>query len=115
MKKQQKIWLGIFLAMFILPELLWSPVENLVYDLLQNSNNVKIFRPNFLTVSDNTYLLLFVLLFQIIGLIGSLIIVFKEKINIWFKLLLILVLTTLLLTTSFIYYIVFSLRHGISF
>ncbi len=65
MKKQQKIWLGIFLAMFILPELLWSPVENLVYDLLQNSNNVKIFRPNFLTVSDNTYLLLFVLLFQV--------------------------------------------------
>ena len=115
MTKKQKVWLGVFLAMFIVPEVLLSPVGNLIYSLMQNSNNVKIFRPNILTVSDNTNLLLYILLVQLIGVSCSLIFVIKAKVNIWLKLLCIIVLSTFLLITLFIFYIAFSLRHGISF
>lgn len=115
MKRIQKIWLGIFLAMFIVPEVLWSPVVNLVYDLLQNNNNVKVLRPNFLTISDNTTLLLFTLLVQLIGLLGSLVFVFRGKMNLFLKALSVVVLVLLSLITGFIFFVAFSLRHGIGF
>ncbi len=35
MTKSQKIWLGIFLAMFIVPEVLWSPVGNFIYSIVK--------------------------------------------------------------------------------
>ncbi len=31
MTKKQKIWLGIFLAMFLVPEIMWSPIGNFCY------------------------------------------------------------------------------------
>jgi hypothetical protein len=103
------------LAMFIVPEVLWSPVGNLVDSLLQNSNHVQVFRSNFLTSSDNTGLLLFFLFFQLVGIVGSLVLIFQTKINIWIKSFLIFVLVLLFLITGFIFYIGFSLRHGIGF
>lgn len=115
MTKTQKVWLGVFLAMFIVPEVLWSPVENIAYDFLQNSNNVKIFRPNFLTSPDNITILLLFLAFQLVGLISSLILISKSQLNFWFKSLCIIVLILLLIITGAVFYFAFSLRHGISF
>ena len=115
MTKAQKIWLWVSVALFVVPEVLWSPVGNLVNDLLQNSNEVQIFRPNFLTDSDNTTSLLFVLFIQVVGLVSSLIIVSKLKINIWIKSSVIIILVLFLLVTGLLFYIGFSLRHGISF
>ena len=36
MTKKQKIWFAIFLAMFLVPEVLWSPVNDFYYELLQS-------------------------------------------------------------------------------
>lgn len=103
--------------MFIVPEVLWSPVSNLVYDLLQNSNNVQIFRPNFLTDSDNTNLLLYFLAFQLVGIVSSLIMALRSKlnINIWLKSLIIFILLVISIINGLVFYIAFSLRHGISY
>jgi hypothetical protein len=115
MTKIQKITLGIFLAMFIVPEVVWSPVGNLAYSLLQNSNHAQVFRLNFLTSSDNINFLLFLLFFQLIGIIGSLVLIVQAKINLWIKSILIFILLLLLLITGLLFYIAFSLRHGIGF
>ena len=55
MTKKQKIWLGVFLALFIVPEVLWSPVGNFVYEIMQSGNagGTHPVRLNFLQVSDN--------------------------------------------------------------
>lgn len=67
MKKIQKIWLGIFLAMFIVPEVLWSPVLNYIYVWNQNGSNLVYLRPNMFT--NNVNLWSYILLFQFISLI----------------------------------------------
>src|SRR3989344_5449732 len=36
MSKMQKTWLWVFAGMFLIPEVLWSPVSNLCYELLNN-------------------------------------------------------------------------------
>jgi hypothetical protein len=115
MSRIQKVWLGIFTAMFVVPEMLWSPVINLVYSFLQNSNNVKVFRPNFTTNSDNTNLLIFFLAFQLTGLIGALVLISKAKFNLWVKSILILILLLMSILTGLVFYVAFSLRHGIGF
>ena len=101
--------------MFLVPEVLWSPVGNLIYDFFQNSNIIKIFRPNFLTVSDNTNLLLYVICLQFIGILGGTITVIKADFRLSLKLLLVPIMIILLVITGFVLYVVFSLRHGISF
>ena len=111
----QKIWLWIFGAMFVVPEVLWSPIINLIYNILQNSNNAKILRPNFLTESDNIYVLLGVLCIQFIGILSSTIITAQGKMNLKSKILLILPMLVLLLITGFLLFFVFSLRNGIGF
>ena len=117
MTKTQKIWLWISLAIFVVPEALWSPVSNMVNDLLQKSNNVQILRPNFLTNSDNTNLLVFFLGFQFIGVVASLILLMKSKTNIstWLKIFIIITLSLIAIVTGIVFYIAFSLRHGINF
>ena len=115
MTKIEKTLLGFFIVMFTVPEIFWSPVGNSIYTILQNSNSVKIFRPNFLIDSDNTNLLLLCLAFQLVGLIGAIIFASKIKYNLLVKSILILILVLLLLVVGFIFYIVFSLRHGIGF
>ncbi len=65
----QKIWLGVFLAMFLVPEILWSPVGNFVYELFSDSANVKPFRDNFLyQTMDNANYLSSILFIQLLGI-----------------------------------------------
>lgn len=115
MTKIQKTWLWVFAAMFVVPEVLWSPVGNLISDILQNSNNVIILRPNFLTNSDNTNYLLFFLGIQLIGIVGTLFLTWKIKSNPWVKSILILIILSLAIITGFVFYFAFSLRNGIGF
>lgn len=115
MTKKQKIWMGIFSAMFVIPEILWSPIGNLTYDFFQNSNNVEIFRPNFLTIPDNISLLIYVLCVQFVGILGLTISTIRTNISSKLKLFLIPIMIIILCATSFILYTVFSLRHGIGF
>jgi hypothetical protein len=80
---KQKIWMWVFIAMFAVPEILWSPVANFYYEFLQSSwtSYVKHFRYNFLQNSDNLNYFKFVIFLQLIGLIGSLILMLKDKNN----------------------------------
>ncbi|MBU2523774.1 hypothetical protein KKG71_01100 [Patescibacteria group bacterium] len=69
---KKNILLIIFLALFLVPELLWSPVTNIILGLRVNY----IFRDTaFLSFSSSTILLIYVI--QIIGAIGSSIFLFK--------------------------------------
>jgi hypothetical protein len=69
MTKKQKIWFAIFAAMFLIPEVLWSPVGNFYYELIKPGNDYPI-RDNFLMKTDNANLLVLVFSVQAIGLIG---------------------------------------------
>lgn len=114
MNKKQKIWLWIFLAMFILPELLWSPILNIADSVLQNNNNSTIFRPNFLMNLNNTNLLLFVLIIQIVGILGTIVFTIKLKFSKALKVFLLLILLLILIIVILITSLLFSFRHGIN-
>ena len=69
MTKKQKIWFSIFLAMFLVPEALWSPVNSFYHDIgispfefrgLINSNNF---------FGDNLTLIKAILCAQFVGLL----------------------------------------------
>ena len=80
MKKSQKIWLAVSLAMFLIPELLWSPIGNFYYEFFQ-SGDVYPFRMNFLIDSKNFNLLKLVFLIQFAGVILFLFFIFIQKMN----------------------------------
>jgi hypothetical protein len=52
MAKNQKIWFVVFGAIFLIPEILWSPLVNFYYELLR-TGDVFPLCANFLTNSDN--------------------------------------------------------------
>lgn len=116
MTKKQKIWLSVTSAMFILPEILWSPVSNIIYELLQKTNNVQPYRINFLMNSDKIVYLSFVLFAQFVGCLLTLIFFLKHKHNnilFWTVILLLILLT---FVTLFIFYMSITLgKNGIGF
>ena len=70
MTKTQKIWLGIFLAMFIVPEVLWSPVYKFWYSLKFPTvgGHYAVIRQNFLDNSGNSGLWSNLVLLEFFGL-----------------------------------------------
>jgi len=115
MTKMQKVWLAIFLAMFIMPEVLWSPVGNSAYEFYMTSyGNTHPFRNNFLQNPDNINILSTVLFIQMAGLLFSsiyLVIIhnsIKNKIVLWlFSILLFLAAVVVF----FLFGFSVSLRH----
>jgi hypothetical protein len=67
MTKKQKIWLAVFGAMFLVPEVLWGPIFGLW------SINKKIFD------LDNRFYLTLIVLLQFIGCTGLTFIVYRFK------------------------------------
>lgn len=93
MTKKQKIWLVVFLGMFIIPELLWEPVGNYIYAFIKDVP----FRDNLLMHSDYRNVLIYVLIIQLLGVLLSFILLIKGKLykNIkggWMALLFLLIL-----------------------
>lgn len=115
MEKIRKIWFWVFLAMFLLPEILWSSILNMTNAILQNNNVTIFFRPNFLMQSDNRSLLLFVLVIQLIGILGLIVQIYRRNFNKYFKILILLVLSSILIITGFVAYLLFYTRNGIGF
>jgi hypothetical protein len=66
MTKNQKIWFLIFLAMFAVPEVLWSPVSNVIFGLIKDVP----YRINFLTQADNRDWLITIIFAQFLGILG---------------------------------------------
>jgi len=108
MTKTQKIWMWIFIAMFAIPEILWSPVSNFYYELTQTSKSggTHPFRYNFLQSSDNLGYLKFVITLQFIGLLLILFYLLKNKYisNKLIRYLFVVLLTILLVLIGFALY-----------
>ena len=87
MNKIQKIWLAVFIALWALPEILWSPVINFIYALINSSRpgGTPIIRDTFLNKADNANVLSGVLLIQAIGLFLSSIYLFINSKNLLHK------------------------------
>ena len=96
MTKKQKIWLGVFLAMFIIPEILWSPVLGIFP-----------FGQKFLLNNDNHGLITFILFMETLSLFAILMLLSKLK-----KSILIIILTILvaifLVRSFYISYLLFA-------
>lgn len=71
MTKNHKLFFWIGLGLFLIPELLWSPVFNYVYELLQlGSNDIAHLRESFLT-NNQSYGFFwygFIVAIQLVGL-----------------------------------------------
>jgi len=112
MTKTQKIWMGIFIAMFAIPEILWSPVANFIYSFLNPPSNgyPVLLRNNFLFNYQNEWLLKAIILIQLVGVILFSILWFKSRISIKprFLFLVVMALGSLIsLIILFIFYLVF--------
>lgn len=109
MTKTQKIWLYVFLAIFIVPEILWSPVVNILNSLLQSGQRYpQEFRENFLLNNQNENLLRLTITIQLIGIALLLVSIIKNRKsinNILFWLLLI-VISLVAIVTAFAFYLV---------
>ena len=97
--QNRKIWLGIFLAMFIVPEILWSPVGNFYYQFIKGMrvSNVLPFRNNFLQNPDYFFWLKLIFVIQSIGLLGAIVIVSKYQHSKWKWITIVILLCVLLL------------------
>jgi beta-lactamase regulating signal transducer with metallopeptidase domain len=116
MKKTQKIWLGVFLAMATIPEILWSPVENAIYELSQTnqSGGTHPFRSTFLEKTDNINILSTVLFIQFLGLFLSFIYLIAIRKQVQSKMLLWLAVSCLgllAIVTFFVFGLSVSLRN----
>ncbi len=119
MKTKQKSLLMLFLGLFIIPEILWSPVANYVYELSQVGGKIHSLRGNFLTAASNYSFIWYglIVLIQLVGLVGVLILIvrfnkeyFSNKLQ--YVLCLLIVFILLALTASTFYLINFV---GVSF
>ena len=114
MTTKQKAWSFIFTAMFALPEILWSPIINYIYELSQTSHSggTHPYRYNFLQHPDNINLLSTVLFIQFLGLTLTLIslIVLNLKLKKWYLWALAFVLLILTIIAFFVFGLSISLR-----
>lgn len=110
MTKTQKIWFSIFLAMFLVPEILWSLTSNFLYNIIRfilGLNESKIFY-NLLKFPDSSHskvLLITTLLIQFIGLLGIFLFVLKSKLKTIFKWLILSLLIILII--SIVFFLIF--------
>lgn len=81
MTKKQKIWMWIFIAMFVIPEILWSPTANFMFSFINPpiNGNYQIFRNNFLFDYKYEGLLKLVILIQVIGIVAFLVFWYRNK------------------------------------
>ena len=115
MTKMQKVWLIVFLGMFLVPEIFWSPVGNQFYQFYNTQfGNTHPFRMNFLNNPDNANILSTILFVQFVGLLASfvyLLIIHKSiqnKVILWASCLLLFLATVVIF---FLFGFSVSLRH----
>ena len=110
MSKHQKIVLLVSLMLYFVPEILWSPILNILYQLSQTGNVLPL-RENFLNHVDNIFLYKFILIVQTISIITSVAVLAKasqKKLSLWFA---VIVLSILTLVTVSVSYISFALSN----
>jgi len=115
MTKKQKIWLGIFGAMFLIPEILWGLCGNFLYNVIRFMFSMKeseVFYSffKFPDSSHSTILLKSFLLVQMAGLSGIFGFVRKIKIKKIFKCLLLLLIIIIIISN--IFFLIFTLNFN---
>jgi hypothetical protein len=101
MTKTQKIWLGIFLAMFAIPEILWSPVMNEI--IVPRFFSSTPWRYSFLYKPGNVNMLIWVLLIQFLGMGLATVTLFFSRKNLSSKFIFWLFFVLMSLLTIYIY------------
>ena len=105
-----KVWLWIFAAMFLVPEILWKPVGNLFYEFIQPGGNVKLFRNNLLVNGDHNTLYSVILGIELISICSFLYLVIRNKNKLetlYFYVFLVLSLFLSLITLFSFYFVTF--------
>ena len=116
MRKLQKIWLWVSSILFILPEILWSPLGNFLYSFFMPtvSGSSQILRDNFLLNSKFEFLYFVIFLIQLISIIVFTINwvhfrnYIKSKLTYWTVLIFSILLS---LVTFFIIYLAFAVSN----
>ena len=108
MTKKQKIWLWIFIAMFALPEIFWSPISNFIFMLFQGGNSPVALRDNFLIHSDYRKLLIIVVLIQSIGALLSSFMIYKLSIKITYRIFLSILFFIFFILSTFVLYLLIA-------
>ncbi len=96
--------------MFIVPEVLWSPVGNVTYGLFAN-RSPHFFRDNFFITSSNSNPLIFILLIQFIGSVLSIVSLIKKKSKNYFDITILLLLGIFSSLNFLVLYLVWATRH----
>ncbi len=119
MAKKQKIWLAVFLAMFLVPEILWSPIGNFLYNMVRfifglGEGRVFYGLLSFPDSSESSVFLIICLLIQILGLSGTLSFVLRMSIKRLVKYLLLILLIVLIISNLFflVFVVNFNPRIG---
>jgi hypothetical protein len=111
MTKNQKIWLAVFLAMFLIPEILWSPYSSFYYSILFSNFGNSFQSIHLLPTPKLLIIQKSILLIQFFGLLLSLFVFAKSAIkNKLIKLSIELILIILIL--SAFYFLLFTFNFN---
>ncbi|HOI97456.1 MAG TPA: hypothetical protein PLA19_03055 [Candidatus Pacearchaeota archaeon] len=118
MDRRQKVWLGIFGAMFLVPEILWSPMISFIYILIYPGEFYDLpLLFNLLPPFQNNLIAGMIEILQFVGLICFSFLFVKYKENDFLKILILTLTIPLVLISGFIalmgfYYILNSPQIG---
>jgi hypothetical protein len=118
MIKIQKIWMAIFIAMFVIPEILWGPVANFIYSFINPTIDgyPQLIRNNFLFDFQYEKFLKSIIIIQTIGILVFSFFWFKHIKNINSKIIFLLVSLLCILISLiclFVSYLVFIFNPGL--
>lgn len=113
MTKTQKVLLWVGLGLFMVPELFWATISNIIYEFSHNSSNTLPYRPNYFTVSDHITALNIVLVIQALGVVLVFLLILRAKYKDWRFLPVHIILFFITVSTLWFCYISITLgRHG---
>jgi hypothetical protein len=92
MTKKQKIWLAVFGAMFLVPEILWGGVRSLITKVFFQSSYSSIFSLSVFSDINSNFIASLISMIQFIGILIFVLVFIKLKINLFIKLILITIL-----------------------
>ena len=117
LEKTKKIWFPISIALFVIPEILWSPLVGSYYSLFEPSihGSSQIWKYSFLPELTNQNIFLLVLFVQLLGLVISFFVCLKFN-NIFLKVFLLVLFVGLIVASGLVFYTTFYYtNHSIGF
>jgi len=115
MTKKQKIWLAVFLAMFLVPEILWSPISSFYVSFFLPISGNFLQLLNLIPNPESPNIQKLILIIQFIGLLLTLLIInkkdyIKNKVVKWFSK---FILSILIILVFYLLFFIFSFNPQI--